>query len=98
VSLPSDFMARAEGTVDVPHCHHGVVLSQLVLAWLLWRRGVILSWLVSLVCAMVERRLREVVIVGGSGNEAEVGCCGAWWWLRRKWVVCKLFVNIFVPQ
>jgi hypothetical protein len=44
------------------------------------------SWLVSLVCAMVEQRLREVVIVDGSGDEAEVGGCGGWWWW--KWVVC----------
>jgi hypothetical protein len=33
---------------------------------------------VSLACAMVERRLREAVIVGGSGDKAEVGGCGGW--------------------
>lgn len=35
------------------HVHRDVASSQLVLVWLLWRRGVNLSWLVSSVCAMV---------------------------------------------
>jgi len=61
-SLPSDFMAHPEGTVDVPRRHRGVVSSQLVLAWLLWRRG----W-----CRWHVPWLN--VIVGGSGDEAEVG-------------------------
>ena len=82
-------MACPEGTVDMPHCHCDGVSSQLVLAWLLWHCGIILLWLVSLACAMVERRLWEVVIVGDSGDKAEVGGCGGWWWwLRWKWVVC----------
>jgi len=55
-------MARPEGTVDVPRRHRGVVSSQLVLAWLLWRRG----W-----CRWHVPWLN--VIVGGSGDEAEVG-------------------------
>jgi len=87
-------MGRLEGIIDVPYCHCDVVLSQLVLAWSLWRRGVILLWLVSLACAMVERRLREVVIVGGSGDKAEVGgCSGWWWWLRWKWVCLLIFLH-----
>jgi hypothetical protein len=35
VSLPTDFVACPEGTVDVPHCHHDA-LSQLVLTLFLW--------------------------------------------------------------
>ena len=37
-------------------------------SWHIWK-----VLLMSLVCAMVEQRLQEVVIVGGSGDEAEVG-------------------------
>jgi len=55
-------MAHLEGTVDVPRRHRSVVSSQLVLAWLLWRRG----W-----CHWRVPWLN--VIVGGSGDEAEVG-------------------------
>jgi hypothetical protein len=53
---PKDFVARPEGTVDVPHRHHDA-LSQLVLAWLLWlvkwHHTSFLSWLVLLVCSVV---------------------------------------------
>ena len=55
-------MAHPEGTVDVPRRHRGVVSSQLVLAWLLWHCG----W-----CRWCVPWLN--VIVGGSGDEVEVG-------------------------